>query len=62
MIHLLVKSKIEYERQWISESSHNGLNVLWCEGDRAENDIKNSVACNPQANYTDRPAAACWRS
>jgi hypothetical protein len=22
----------------------------------------NSVACNPQANYTDRAAAACWRS
>jgi hypothetical protein len=23
---------------------------------------KNSVACSPQANYTDRVAAACWRS
>jgi hypothetical protein len=23
---------------------------------------KNSVACSPQANYTDRAAAACWRS
>jgi hypothetical protein len=22
----------------------------------------NSVACSPQANYTDRAAAACWRS
>jgi hypothetical protein len=24
--------------------------------------LKNSVAFSPQANYTDRATAACWRS
>jgi hypothetical protein len=28
----------------------------------ADLSLDNSVACSPQANYTDQTAAACWRS
>jgi hypothetical protein len=37
------------------------FNAVWHEKLTKELE-KNSVACNPQANYTDRAAAACWRS
>jgi hypothetical protein len=46
----------------ILDSLSSSLQCLSTNGPRQSHPTLNSVACSPQANYTDRAAAACQRS